>query len=158
MGSPLELSTIRLNYEQVLERIHAAAISAGRAPESIRLVVVTKGQNLERLQEAVAAGARRLGENYVEEALDKKDRLGPQVEVEWHMIGHIQSRKARLAAENFDYVHSLDSYKLAVRLDRSSGEAHRRLPVSTSLPSIRMFRRDSNYMRHIPIPLILRQI
>lgn len=129
MGLPLELSTIKSNYERVMERIHAAALDAGRDPETVRLVVVTKGQEIEGLRQAVGAGANRLGENYVEEALDKMVQFGQNVEVEWHMIGHIQSRKARLVAENFDFVHSLDSYKLAVRLDRFSGESDHRLPV-----------------------------
>lgn len=129
MGLPPNLNTIKSNYERVMECIHAAALHAGRDPESVRLVVVTKGQKVERLRQAVGAGANRLGENYVEEALDKMVQLEQHVEVEWHMIGHIQSRKARQVAENFDFVHSLDSTKLAVRLDRFSEESHRQLPV-----------------------------
>ncbi len=128
MRIPQEISTIKTNYERVIERIQVAALRAGRDLGTIRLVVVTKGQAIDKLRQALGAGASRLGENYVEEALEKIVLLA-QNKVEWHMIGHIQSRKARLVAENFDFVHSLDSYKLAVRLDRFAGEADRRLPV-----------------------------
>jgi PLP dependent protein len=122
-------SQVKTNLDRVLDNITRAAQSAGRDPETVRLVVVTKGHPLERVQAALAAGAHYLGENYVDEALEKIVSLGSQTGVEWHMIGHIQSRKARLVSENFAYVHSLDSLKLAERLDRFAGEAGKRLPV-----------------------------
>lgn len=122
-------STIKNNLESILVRIEIAAQTAGRSPQSVRLVVVTKGHSIERIQAALAGGATRLGENYVEEALDKMARLPIQNGVEWHMIGHIQSRKARQIAEYFDFVHSLDSYKLAARLDRFLEGFGRRMPV-----------------------------
>lgn len=122
-------SSVRAKLEQVLERIHAAASSVGRDPDAVRLVVVTKGHKLDIIRDAIDAGASILGENYVDEALSKMEHLPEQYEVEWHMIGHIQSRKARMVVENFAYVHSLDSYKLAARLDRFSGEINRKLPV-----------------------------
>jgi hypothetical protein len=122
-------SQVKTNLDRVLDNITRAAQSAGCDPGSIRLVVVTKGHPLETVQAALAAGAHYLGENYVDEALEKIVSLGSQTGVEWHMIGHIQSRKARLVSENFAYVHSLDSLKLAERLDRVAGEAGKRLPV-----------------------------
>jgi pyridoxal phosphate enzyme (YggS family) len=94
----------------------------------VRLVVVTKTQPVERVQAAIEAGVRSLGENYAEEAIAKMDALG-NVAVEWHMIGHVQSRKANLVAGHFDLMHSLDSLKLANRLDRFSAESGRTLPV-----------------------------
>jgi hypothetical protein len=122
-------SQVKTNLDRVMENITRAAQSAGRDPGSVRLVVVSKGHSLVAVQAALAAGALYLGENYVDEALDKIVSLGSQIGVEWHMIGHIQSRKARQVSENFTYVHSLDSLKLAERLDRFAGEAGKRLPV-----------------------------
>jgi len=95
----------------------------------VRLVVVTKGQPLEVVRAAVEAGARTLGENYAEEAAEKIMHLKSQSDVEWHMIGHVQSRKARLVAEHFALCHSLDSLKLARRLDSFAAEHGRILPV-----------------------------
>jgi pyridoxal phosphate enzyme (YggS family) len=76
----------------------------------------------------LAAGISKFGENYAEEAIDKIIGLGSAA-VEWHMIGHVQSRKAEKVAEYFSMLHSLDSLKLAARLDRSCRELNRRLPV-----------------------------
>ena len=119
---------IEANYQQVLERIVSATARAGRAPESARLVVVTKGQPLVAVQRVVSAGARCLGENYVDEAINKIVSLGG-LGIEWRMIGHVQSRKAREVAGSFTWCDSLDSVKLAVRLDRFAGELGRVLPV-----------------------------
>jgi pyridoxal phosphate enzyme (YggS family) len=78
---------------------------------------------------AVEAGAHKLGENYPEEGVMKLQSMCEFSAVEWHMIGHVQSRKAQLVAENFNFLHSLDSLKLAKRLDRFCSEAGRTLPV-----------------------------
>jgi hypothetical protein len=83
----------------------------------------------EVIQAAIEAGARMLGENYAEEAADKIAVLGLQTGVEWHMIGHVQSRKASLVAQHFALVHSLDSLRLAQRLNLSASELGRTLPV-----------------------------
>ena len=95
----------------------------------MRLVVVTKLQPIEVIQAVIEAGARMLGENYAEEAADKIAFLGSQSGVEWHMIGHVQSRKASLVAQHFDLIHSLDSLKLAQRLNRSAADLGRILPI-----------------------------
>ncbi|GAB4504932.1 MAG: YggS family pyridoxal phosphate-dependent enzyme [Anaerolineales bacterium] len=120
---------IRERYEQALERIAASARAAGRDPGEIQLVVVSKAQPLEVVQAAVQAGIRLFGENYPEESVSKISCFGPQSGVEWHMIGHLQSRKARLVIEHFALLHSLDSSKLAERLERMAAEAGRILPV-----------------------------
>lgn len=117
------------NYQWVLDRIAAAARKSGREAEQVCLVVVTKAQPLEIIEQAIAAGARSLGENYVEEAVPKIQALTPARQVEWRMIGHIQSRKAEPVCEYFDWVDSLDSVKLAKRLDRFAGGTGRLLPV-----------------------------
>ncbi|MBN1305335.1 MAG: YggS family pyridoxal phosphate-dependent enzyme [Anaerolineales bacterium] len=120
---------IEERYNKVLGRIAAAARSCGRKPESVRLVVVTKSQPTEIVQAAIDAGARILGENYPEEAVEKINTLQVQNSVEWHMIGHIQSRKAGLVIADFALLHSLDSYKLAAKLNRLAHEAGKRLRV-----------------------------
>jgi hypothetical protein len=120
--------SIRERCLQTLERIAAAERRAGRAPGSARLVVVTKSQPVETVRAAREAGVKILGENYPEEAVDKIAALGA-AGVEWHMIGHVQSRKANLIPTNFALMHSLDSLKLATRLDRFAAQAGRPLPV-----------------------------
>ncbi|HQU36582.1 MAG TPA: YggS family pyridoxal phosphate-dependent enzyme [Anaerolineales bacterium] len=123
------VSTIREKYLHALDQIATAARKSNRNPAEARLVVVTKSQPLEVAQAAIEAGARILGENYPEEGVTKIQSLGNQTGVEWHMIGHVQSRKARLVADHFALLHSLDSLKLAQRLSRFAGEAERILPV-----------------------------
>lgn len=120
---------IARNYQAVLECIRQTASRSGRNPAGVRLVVVTKGHPVQTIRQAVEAGARYLGENYVEEAAPKIADLARVASVQWHMIGHIQSRKARAVCELFDYVHSLDSLKLAARLDRFAGEIGRKIPI-----------------------------
>src|SRR6266540_7416951 len=120
---------IRENYQHVLDQIATAARKADRNVDEIRLVVVTKTQPVEIVRAAIEAGARVLGENYPEEGVMKIQSLAEQSGVEWHMIGHVQSRKARLVADHFALLHSLDSLKLAQRLDRFAAEQNRVLPV-----------------------------
>ena len=120
---------IMAGLSDAADRIESAARSVGRDPASVRLVVVTKAQPLDVVQAAVKAGAAILGENYPEEAVKKIQAMVAQPGVEWHMIGHVQGRKARLVAEHFHLLHSLDSLKLAERLDRFAGESKRPLPV-----------------------------
>lgn len=118
----------------VRERIAAAARRAGRDPETIRLVGVTKTQPVEVIRAALDAGLREVGENRVQEAEAKMaafaaDRQRPI----WHLIGHVQTNKARKAALLFDMIHSVDSLRLAQLLERSIAGDRRdagwRLPV-----------------------------
>ena len=120
---------IRERYLQTLEQIEKSAHKSNRDPNEIRLVVVTKSQPVEVTQAAIEAGAKLLGENYPEEGVMKIQSLAAQSGVEWHMIGHVQSRKARLIADHFALLHSLDSLKLAQRLDRFAAEQNRILPA-----------------------------
>ncbi len=124
-----DYSKIPERLSQVKENIVKAAHSVGRDPHSIRLVVVTKGHPLEAVQVAIEAGAFHIGENYAEEGIQKLLACSKYSEVDWHMIGHVQSRKARLVSKYFDCVHSVDSLKLASRLDRFALEEERVLPV-----------------------------
>ena len=120
---------IQARYSQVLAQIAESERKSGRAAGSVKLLVVTKTHPVETVRAAIEAGIRELGENYAEEAAAKVAAIGPVDGLTWHMIGHVQSRKADLVAQNFDWVHSLDSLKLANRLDRFAGEAGRRVKV-----------------------------
>jgi pyridoxal phosphate enzyme (YggS family) len=139
--------SIHERYARVLDEIRSSARSAGRDPDEVRLVVVTKTHPLEAVRAVVEAGARYLGENYAEEALPKIQAIGGRADVEWHMIGHIQSRKARLVCEHFQFVHSLDGAKLAGRLDRSIQDLAENPPAEISLTP------TSSQPRRLPVLL-----
>ena len=123
------VDSIREKYQYILDQIATAARKSNRAAGDARLVVVTKSQPNEVVQAVVDAGARILGENYAEEGVMKIQALAAQTGVEWHMIGHVQSRKARLVADQFALLHSLDSLQLARRLDRFAAAKGRVMPV-----------------------------
>ncbi len=106
--------------DSIRERIAAAAGRARRDPAGIRVIAVSKGQPAERIGEAVAAGMNEFGENYLEEAGPKIRALAPTIT--WHMIGHVQSRKAKGVVELFPLIHSVDSAALARRLSRFAVE------------------------------------
>ena len=116
---------IRERLTGVRQRIEAAAGRSGRAAESVTLVAVSKTMPVEAVRAAVAAGATILGENRVQEARDKIEALAGAAE--WHLIGHLQTNKAKLAVGLFDRIHSLDSIRLAQELERHAGEAGRRV-------------------------------
>ena len=120
--------SIQRNYFNIMERIDQAARVVDRELK-VRLVVVTKGQPLEKIRVVLDVGARDLGENYVEEGLSKISALEDPPQISWHMIGHLQSRKASQACARFAWIHSLDSLKLAKRLSHFAGEYDRKLPV-----------------------------
>ena len=115
--------------DQIHKRIGRAAHSCGKSPDEITLVVVSKSQPAEVIETAILAGIRRFGENYPEETLAKIQQLSGAAEIEWHMIGHLQSRKARIVVENFQMLHSLDSLPLAEKLDRLLAESGKKLPA-----------------------------
>src|SRR5207244_2132825 len=108
---------IRDNLSQIKERIAASAARSGRSPDQLRLVGVTKTVAAERVVEAISAGLSDIGENRVQEAESKFPQLAGRV-VRRHLIGHLQTNKARPAIELFDFIHSVDSTKLAERLGR----------------------------------------
>lgn len=111
------MATIPENLYRTQERIAAACAKAGRSAQSVTLLVVSKTFPPADVREAHAAGARRFGENYVQEALDKIAALADLRDgVEWHLIGPLQSNKTKPVAEQFDWVHSVDRLKIAQRL------------------------------------------
>lgn len=106
------------NYKKVLEQVKSAALRAGRNSDEITLVVVTKTWPVETIEEVIRAGARVLGENYVQEALPKVEAIGDRVE--WHFIGHLQSNKAKFVANRFNMIESVGSISLAKELNKQA--------------------------------------
>lgn len=117
------------NLGDIRQRIAAAAQRSGRDASDIKLVAVTKTHPVEVLREALDAGISVFGENKVQEAEGKIEEIGRET-AEWHLIGHLQSNKARRAVQLFDIIHSVDSLELAERLERICSEEGRDvLPV-----------------------------
>ena len=110
---------IERRLETVRARIAVAARRAGRNPASIRLVLASKTQPSEAIRAASRAGARDFGENYVQEAIAKRAELTDLTEIRWHLIGHLQTNKAKAAASAFSLIHSVDSVRLAEALGRA---------------------------------------
>jgi len=123
------ISTIKNNLDIVKTKVAEAAKRAGRPIESIKIVTVTKKKSLEILLAAYECGVRDFGENYAEEGLEKITALENLQDVKWHMIGHIQSRKVNTVAKHFNFVHSVDSLKIADLLNRACGELETELPI-----------------------------
>jgi len=128
------MSTLADNLHRVQERIDAAARRAGRDPIEITLVAVTKTQPVETIVEACELGLRHFGENRAEEAAGKIPAVQSTIRalpsgIVWHMIGHVQSRKAAPVVGLFEWVHSVDSLKLAERLSRLAAPQDKTLQV-----------------------------
>ena len=118
------LNQIPDNFTSVKERIAAAAIRSGRAPDSIKLVTVTKGRSIAEIQTVLAAGATDIGENRVQEAQQKYEPIHSSLAAsglqmcEWHLVGHLQRNKVKSALEMFSLIHSVDSLRLLAEIAR----------------------------------------
>jgi pyridoxal phosphate enzyme (YggS family) len=112
---------ISSRVEETRRRIEAAAARAGRSAESVRLVVVTKYRTVAQIEEAIRAGVTDIGENRVQEAEQKQKPLAGR-DVVWHLVGHLQSNKAKRAVMMFDWIHSVDSIEIARRVSRLARE------------------------------------
>ena len=119
---PLTADLIRSRHDALLRRLRAAAEAAGRDPDGVRLVAVTKGFGTAVIREATAAGLGRFGENRVQEAIPK---MSAAPDAEWHLVGRLQANKARPALRAFAAIHSVDSLDLLARLDRIAAEESR---------------------------------
>ncbi len=117
------------NIRRVRERLAAAATACGRNPDDITLIAVGKNFPQDCIAEAAAAGQRHFGENRVQEAAGKIPHLQAAQGLTWHMIGHLQTNKAQRAAELFDVIHSVDSIKLAQKLNQAALAIGERLAV-----------------------------
>jgi len=118
------MSSIKRNLEKINEIIADTALSCGRKPEDVLLIAVTKKKNTATVMEAIQSGARHFGENYIQEAVSKIDTIGKENAC-WHFIGHLQSNKAAIAVKYFEYIHTVDSFKLAKEINRQAKAIHK---------------------------------
>ena len=107
---------VAANYHRILDRISETAGKCGRHPREVKVLGAAKSQSVESIRAAIAAGISLIGENYVQEAQEKKAQIAGAVE--WHMIGHLQRNKAKAAVEIFDLIETLDSVALALELEK----------------------------------------
>lgn len=114
----------KINIESINDRIKRAARACGRDPETIRLVVVSKAIQADKVREAIEAGATILGENYIQEARGKFNALS-SCSVSWHFIGHLQTNKAKYAVRLFDLIQTVDRLKLANELNRQAEKVNK---------------------------------
>jgi len=121
------MSDVRDNIRIVRETIAEATLRTGRRPSDVRLMAVTKTVDDDRIMEAIDCGVDIIGENYVQEARRKIDKMGKGVE--WHLIGYLQSNKAKYAVRLFDMIHSVDRMSLARELDRRARAADRPMKI-----------------------------
>src|SRR2546430_1712089 len=110
------MTTLSENLVVVKKAIHKNELRYGRPPGSVGLLAVSKGQSIEKIKQAIEAGQRCFGENYLQEALAKITLL-TNPSLEWHFIGPIQSNKTKRIAESFSWVHSICDFKIAKRLN-----------------------------------------
>ena len=108
------------NYRKIIDHVFEAAAKAGRDGTKIKLLAAAKSQSIDALRTAVAAGVTLVGENYVQEAKEKRQQI--KATVEWHMIGHLQRNKTKAAVEVFDVIQSLDNVALARELDKEGSK------------------------------------
>ena len=111
----MKVAELESNLSETKKAIDLSCKLVAKDPSTIRLIGVTKTQSADTIRQAYNAGITDIGENYLQEALTKMDVLR-DLDIVWHFIGSIQSNKTRLIAENFEWVHSVDSLKLATRL------------------------------------------
>ena len=113
------MSSIKDNLDKINKQIIETARFCGRRPEKIRLIAVSKRKSVEAIMEGIKAGAKHFGENYIQEAIDKIDKIGKNSAC-WHFIGHLQSNKVKFAVKYFDYIHTVDTIKLAREIDKQA--------------------------------------
>ncbi len=126
---------INANYKRLMDDVYNSSSKAGRDFSSIKTILVTKYQPVEKINAAIHAGGTHYAENYPEMLIPKLDGIIEMPGLKWHMIGHIQSRKSGLVVEHFDYVHSVDSLRIAQRLNSKAMETGKKLPVLIEINS-----------------------
>ncbi|THB73947.1 MAG: YggS family pyridoxal phosphate-dependent enzyme [Desulfobacteraceae bacterium] len=120
------MESIKENYKEISEQVNRAARKAGKNPRDITLIAVSKKKDISVVREGIESGIFHLGENYIQEAVDKIGQLSHYNEVTWHFIGHLQSNKARFAVQYFDLIHTVDSYKLAREINKQAAKHGKR--------------------------------
>ena len=133
------MSTIKENIEKVNERKEAAAKQCGRSGSDILLVGVTKTRSADEINEGIDAGLTDIGENKVQEIMDKYDFVKP---VRWHMIGHLQTNKVKYIIDKAELIHSVDSIRLAETIDK---EAAKKGIVVNVLLEVNMAKEDTKF-------------
>lgn len=123
------MEAIAENLARVRARIAEAAKASGRTPESVKLVAISKTFPAEAISSAIAAGQTCFGENRVQEAEPKIHKLSGAHKLDWHLVGHLQSNKAKKACELFNVIHSVDSARLATRLSEACLETDGRVSI-----------------------------
>ncbi len=118
------MNTIETRFLNILNHIKQTAEGCGRSHKDIVLVAVSKKQSLKIIKKGIEAGIKNLGENYIQEAVDKIERLGKK-SVSWHFIGHLQSNKAKYAVKYFDLIHGVDKLKLAREIDKQANKINK---------------------------------
>ena len=113
------MPTIKDNFYEINKQIIDTALSCGRNPDTIQLIAVSKRKSVEKIKQGIQAGAKHFGENYIQEAIEKIDIIGKDG-LCWHFIGHLQSNKAKFAVKYFDYIHTIDTLKLAKAIDKQA--------------------------------------
>jgi pyridoxal phosphate enzyme (YggS family) len=133
------------NIKDVYKKIAHAAMRSGRSPNEIKLIAVSKGIGAETIKNAVENGIRELGENRIQEAQGKiafiKASL-PESRVKWHLIGHLQKNKAKIAVKLFDMIQSVDSLELAVLIDKCAAETEKKQSI---LLQVKLSDEESKY-------------
>ena len=138
-------SLILENIKNIYRKLSSAAIRSGRNPFDVKLIAVTKTVDIEMIKEAVSFGLRALGESRVQEAQKKIADCGAQCadcDIEWHMIGHLQKNKAKIAVQLFDLIQSLDSIELAKELNKHSEKAGK---IQRVLIEVKLSEEESKY-------------
>ncbi|HYB89992.1 MAG TPA: YggS family pyridoxal phosphate-dependent enzyme [Candidatus Binataceae bacterium] len=129
----LTASEVAERLSAVRARIAAAAARARRDPGAVMLLLASKTQPPDAIRAAYLAGARDFGENYVQEAASKRDALADLADIRWHLIGHLQTNKAKAAVAIFEVIHSLDSARLASALHRARPQPPMRALIEVNL-------------------------
>ena len=119
-------------FKEVKKRVDDAAVRSGRDPEDIKLVAVTKTHPASEINEAITAGATDIGENRVQEILEKIDDVTP---VRWHLIGHLQTNKVKQVVDKVVMIHSVDSLKLAREIDKRAAAAGLKMDILIEINS-----------------------
>lgn len=153
-GSWILVSNIIANVEQIRNRVASAALRAGRNPADVTIIAVSKTRTVEEIREVLAAGITHLGENRVQELKEKWPAIGGSAT--WHLIGSLQTNKARQALDMADLIHSLDRVSLADELNRQAG---RRGAPCRALVEVNVSGEESKHgVTPAELPALLRQI
>ncbi|MBU8909957.1 MAG: YggS family pyridoxal phosphate-dependent enzyme [Desulfobacterales bacterium] len=113
------MTTIKDNFDGINKQIMDTAISCGRKPDTVQVIAVSKRKSVETVMKGIQAGAKHFGENYIQEAIEKINIIGKEG-ICWHFIGHLQSNKAKFAVKYFEYIHTVDTLKLAKEIDKQA--------------------------------------